>query len=90
MRKLTITVELWDEQEDGTEVCTHYDLFVEVEWEDDEPASFHNPGHQGFFRIDVLDWKGVDPNSDLGKRILKEAYELDWVDMLNNINDDIY
>ena len=87
MRKLNITVELWDEQEDGTETAQTYDIFVEIEWEDSEAASLHNPGHQGFFRIDVLDWKGVDKDSPLGKRILDAAYDLDWADMLDEIND---
>jgi len=90
MRKLNITVELWDEQEDGTETAQSYDLFVEVEWEDDEPASLHHTAHQGFFCIDVLDWNGVDKNSPLAKRILDAAYDLDWADMLDEINDDIY
>ena len=89
MRKLNITVELWDEQEDGTEVWTCYDLLVEVDWEDSEPASLHHIPHQGFFRLDVLDWNGVDKDSDLAKRILKEAYELDWDEILSE-DEDIY
>lgn len=90
MRKLPLTIELWDEQEDGTETAQTFDLLVNIEWEDDEAATLYNPGHQGFFRIDVLNWNGVDKDSELGKRILKAAYDLDWDEMLAEINDEIY
>ena len=90
MRKLPLTIELWDEQEDGTETAQSYDIFVQIEWEDDEAASLHHIAHQGFFHIDVLNWNGVDKDSELGKRILKAAYEIDWDDILAEINDDIF
>ena len=84
--KTLVNVELWDTTDDGDEVSEKYMLEVDIDWENSRPQSFESDATQGWFSLDVVNWFGINPKSEIGKRLQKEVWELDWDKIIAEIN----
>lgn len=75
-----VTVELWDQMEDGTEISTEYDVqcsYYCIPGTRDEPAEFD---------VDVINYNGIKQNGELAKQIDKAIGELNWDNILAELS----
>jgi hypothetical protein len=75
-----VTVELWNESEDGTEVAQQYDVecsYYCIPGTHEEPAEFD---------IDVINYNGVKPNTELAKEIDEAVCKINWDNILAELS----
>jgi hypothetical protein len=75
-----VTVELWDELEDGTEVAQQYDVecsYYCISGTHEEPAEFD---------IDIINFNGIEPNSGDAQLIEIAVRELNWDNILAELS----
>ena len=75
-----VTVEIWDELDDGTEVSQQFDVqcsYYCIPGTHEEPAEFD---------VDVINFNGVDPKSYDAQLIEDAVHKLDWDKILSELS----
>jgi hypothetical protein len=75
-----VTVELWDETDDGSQMAQQYDVecsYYCAPGTRDEPSEFD---------IEIINFNGIDPKTNHAKLIENAVHDLNWDNILAELS----